>query len=109
MFELRFTDIEALAQYLLQLSLLNESLEPSSGCPTRTLTFLCSSGQVGDYFMAYPHDVLLIFDEVLRQAGSEASQTASAGRDGAVGAPRSKMRHTLHSRITGRGSFLLTC
>lgn len=53
--------------------------------------------QVGEYFLAYPHDVLTIFDEVLRESGAEASQS-----DGAVGAKRDTRRHTLHARITGQ-------
>lgn len=64
-------------------------------------TFLLSLWQVGEYFLAYPHDVLAIFDEVLHQTGTEASQKALTEHNGAIGAKRNRMRQTLHSRITG--------
>lgn len=70
------------------------------------MTFVPFTWQVGEYFLAYPHDVLTIFDEVLNQTGSEASQNALAALGAADGAKWNRMKHTLHSRITGRCLFL---
>lgn len=53
--------------------------------------------QVGDYFNAYPHDVLAIFDKVLHRKALELSQSASPGGQ----RKERRIRHTLHARITG--------
>ncbi|XP_056261745.1 DNA helicase MCM9 isoform X2 [Seriola aureovittata] len=62
------------------------------------MTLFEASMEVGDYFNAYPNDVLVIFDKVLHRTAMELSQTASPG---AQTTKEQKMRYTLHARITG--------
>lgn len=69
------------------------------------MSFLCNLLsnvwlQVGDYFNAYPDDVLAIFDKVLHRKALELSQgTSLEGQR-----KEQKIRHTLHARITGKKS-----
>ncbi|XP_068564709.1 DNA helicase MCM9 isoform X4 [Cebidichthys violaceus] len=58
------------------------------------MTLFEANMEVGDYFNAYPHDVLTLFDKVLHRTALELSR---------YGGQRTteRMRHTLHARITG--------
>ncbi|KAK2856603.1 hypothetical protein Q5P01_005338 [Channa striata] len=60
------------------------------------MTLFEANMEVGDYFNAYPEDVLAIFDKVLNRTASELLE-----RNGAQRAKEQRMRHTLHARITG--------
>lgn len=60
--------------------------------------------QVGDYFNAYPNDVLAIFDKVLQKAAVELSERASPKQRAKEG-----LTHTLHARITGHTLLGLMC
>uniref|UniRef100_A0A3Q3XBX5 MCM9 N-terminal domain-containing protein n=1 Tax=Mola mola TaxID=94237 RepID=A0A3Q3XBX5_MOLML len=53
------------------------------------MTLFEASMEVGDYFNAYPSDVLDIFEKVLQRRAMELSENER------------KMRHILHARITG--------
>lgn len=64
------------------------------------MTLFEANMEVGDYFNAYPNDVLAIFDKVLNRTATELSQNSPKHHGG----PRTKeqrMKHTLHARITG--------
>ncbi|KAM9339625.1 DNA helicase MCM9 [Symphorus nematophorus] len=56
------------------------------------MTLFEANMEVGDYFNAYPNDVLAIFDKVLLRTAMELSENAS---------PKHRMTHTPHARITG--------
>ncbi|XP_075940507.1 DNA helicase MCM9 [Anarhichas minor] len=58
------------------------------------MTLFEANMEVGDYFNAYPHDVLALFDKVLHRTALELSR---------YGGQRTteRMRRTLHARITG--------
>lgn len=57
--------------------------------------------QVGDYFNAYPNDVLAIFDKVLHRKATELSENAYPIHNGGQRTKEHRMRHTPHARITG--------
>ncbi|KAM7367504.1 hypothetical protein PAMP_013796 [Pampus punctatissimus] len=66
------------------------------------MTLFEASMEVGDYFNAYPNEVLAIFDRVLHKTAMELSEKASPSHYG--GQRREKeqrMTHALHTRITG--------
>uniref|UniRef100_A0A4W6DQL8 DNA helicase MCM9 n=1 Tax=Lates calcarifer TaxID=8187 RepID=A0A4W6DQL8_LATCA len=65
------------------------------------MTLFEANMEVGDYFNAYPNDVLAIFDEVLHKKALELSQNASPKHCGGQRAIKQRMRYTLHARITG--------
>ncbi|GLD65992.1 DNA helicase MCM9 [Lates japonicus] len=65
------------------------------------MTLFEANMEVGDYFNAYPNDVLAIFDEVLHKTALELSQNASPKHCGGQRAIKQRMRYTLHARITG--------
>ncbi|CAN9507564.1 unnamed protein product [Ophioblennius macclurei] len=60
------------------------------------MTLFEANMEVGDYFNAYPHDVLAIFDKVLQRKAQELSDEASLKHNEVQ-----RLRHTLHARITG--------
>lgn len=62
------------------------------------------SWQVGDYFNAYPNDVLTIFDKVLHRKATEILNNVSPKNCGGQRTNKDRMRHTLHARITGETS-----
>ncbi|XP_071334463.1 DNA helicase MCM9 isoform X3 [Trachinotus anak] len=62
------------------------------------MTLFEANMEVGDYFNAYPNDVLLIFDKVLYRTAMELSQAVSPGGHTTK---EQRMRCTLHARITG--------
>ncbi|XP_059212711.1 DNA helicase MCM9 isoform X2 [Centropristis striata] len=54
--------------------------------------------EVGDYFNAYPNEVLAIFDKVLLRTALALSESTSPSQQRG---PKERMRQTLHARITG--------
>ncbi|KAI9517200.1 DNA helicase mcm9 [Dissostichus eleginoides] len=60
------------------------------------MTLFEANMEVGDYFNAYPNDVLAIFDKVLQKTAVEVTERASPKQRAKEG-----MTHTLHARITG--------
>ncbi|XP_078131206.1 DNA helicase MCM9 [Sander vitreus] len=64
------------------------------------MTLFEANMEVGDYFNAYPNDVLAIFDKVLHRKGLELSESASPKHYGRQ-RTKERMRRTLHVRITG--------
>ncbi|KAA8583278.1 hypothetical protein FQN60_015824 [Etheostoma spectabile] len=66
------------------------------------MTLFEANMEVGDYFNAYPNDVLAIFDKVLHRKGLELSESASPKHYGEKEErTKERMRCTLHVRITG--------
>ncbi|XP_074471548.1 DNA helicase MCM9 isoform X1 [Sebastes fasciatus] len=64
------------------------------------MTLFEANMEVGDYFNAYPNDVLAIFDKLLQRTALELSESASP-KDHGGRRTTERMRHTLHARITG--------
>ncbi|XP_060907261.1 DNA helicase MCM9 isoform X1 [Labrus mixtus] len=56
------------------------------------MTLFEANMEVGDYFNAYPHHVLAIFDKVLHRRAMELAEKASL---------KPRLRHAPHARITG--------
>ncbi|XP_041662029.1 DNA helicase MCM9 [Cheilinus undulatus] len=56
------------------------------------MTLFEANMEVGDYFNAYPHDVLAIFDKVLHKTALELAEKALL---------KQRLRHAPHARITG--------
>uniref|UniRef100_A0A665WJG9 DNA helicase MCM9 n=1 Tax=Echeneis naucrates TaxID=173247 RepID=A0A665WJG9_ECHNA len=76
----------------------NTSEETHHAVVVNAMTLFEANMEVGDFFNAYPHDVLSIFDKVLYKIAMELSQRASPRGQ----KPKElRMRHTLHARITG--------
>lgn len=73
-------------------------------CTNYMTSVLAMWPQVGDYFNAYPSDVLTIFDKVLHRTATELLENVSPENHGGQKAKEQRMRHTLHSRITGERS-----
>nr|XP_043905375.1 DNA helicase MCM9 [Solea senegalensis] len=65
------------------------------------MTLFEANMEVGDYFNAYPNDVLAIFDKVLQKTAMDLSQNGSPTHCGGQRAKERRMRCTLHARITG--------
>ncbi|XP_036942594.1 DNA helicase MCM9 isoform X2 [Acanthopagrus latus] len=65
------------------------------------MTLFEANMEVGDYFNAYPNDVLTIFDKVLQRKATEFLNNASPKNCGGQRTNKDRMRHTLHARITG--------
>nr|XP_020467138.1 DNA helicase MCM9 [Monopterus albus] len=65
------------------------------------MTLFDASMEVGDYFNAYPNDVLAIFDKVLNRTATELSKNGSSKHFGGRRTKEHGMRHILHVRITG--------
>ncbi|XP_069371743.1 DNA helicase MCM9 isoform X7 [Paralichthys olivaceus] len=65
------------------------------------MTLFESNMEVGDYFNAYPNDVLDIFDKVLQKTAMDLSQNASPKQYKGQRTKEQRMRRTLHARITG--------
>ncbi|XP_044025413.1 DNA helicase MCM9 isoform X2 [Siniperca chuatsi] len=65
------------------------------------MTLFEANMEVGDYFNAYPNDVLAIFDKVLHRTAMELSENSSPKHYRGPGTTEQRMRHTLHARITG--------
>ncbi|KAM4632879.1 DNA helicase MCM9 [Polymixia lowei] len=65
------------------------------------MTLFEANMEVGDYFNAYPSEVLAVFDEALQRAALDVAQRASGLECGAGKAGGQKMKQTLHARITG--------
>ncbi|XP_073349545.1 DNA helicase MCM9 [Pagrus major] len=65
------------------------------------MTLFEANMEVGDYFNAYPNDVLTIFDKVLHRKATELLNNASPKHYGGQRTDKDRMRHTLHARITG--------
>ncbi|XP_061756424.1 DNA helicase MCM9 isoform X5 [Nerophis ophidion] len=65
------------------------------------MTLFEANMEIGDYFNAYPNDVLAIFDKVLHKSALELSKKASTKQSGGRAADETRMKHTLHARITG--------
>uniref|UniRef100_A0A671UWS8 DNA helicase MCM9 n=1 Tax=Sparus aurata TaxID=8175 RepID=A0A671UWS8_SPAAU len=65
------------------------------------MTLFEANMEVGDYFNAYPNDVLTIFDKVLHRKATEILNNASPKNCGGQRTNKDRMRHTLHARITG--------
>ncbi|XP_045916789.1 DNA helicase MCM9 isoform X2 [Micropterus dolomieu] len=65
------------------------------------MTLFEANMEVGDYFNAYPNDVLAIFDKVLHRTAVELSDSSSPKHYGGPRTKEQRMRHTIHARITG--------
>ncbi|XP_072218939.1 DNA helicase MCM9 [Leuresthes tenuis] len=65
------------------------------------MTLFEANMEVGDFFNAYPNDVLAIFDEVLQKKAMELSDDASSKHQGEQRSKGPRMRQILHARITG--------
>ncbi|KAM9703343.1 DNA helicase MCM9 [Menidia menidia] len=65
------------------------------------MTLFEANMEVGDFFNAYPCEVLAIFDEVLQKKVTELSDEALSKRKVGERSAGRKMRQTLHARITG--------
>ncbi|XP_019751760.1 DNA helicase MCM9 isoform X2 [Hippocampus comes] len=65
------------------------------------MTLFEANMEIGDYFNAYPSDVLTIFDKVLHKTAMELSGNASVKRLDGLRPRQPQMNHTLHARITG--------
>ncbi|XP_026174528.1 DNA helicase MCM9 isoform X3 [Mastacembelus armatus] len=65
------------------------------------MTLFEASMEVGDYFNAYPSDVLAIFDKVLCRAAIESSGNVLLKHCGDGRTKEQRLRHTFHTRITG--------
>ncbi|XP_027139986.1 DNA helicase MCM9 [Larimichthys crocea] len=65
------------------------------------MTLFEANMEVGDYFNAFPNDVLAIFDKVLHRTAMELSKNASPKHNSGQGSKEHRMRYTLHARITG--------
>ncbi|XP_053301646.1 DNA helicase MCM9 isoform X2 [Pleuronectes platessa] len=65
------------------------------------MTLFETNMEVGDYFNAYPNDVLAIFDKVLQRTAMDLSQNASLKHFEGQRTKEHRMRNTLHARITG--------
>ncbi|XP_055362212.1 DNA helicase MCM9 isoform X2 [Betta splendens] len=65
------------------------------------MTLFEASMEVGDFFIAYPTDVLAVFDKVLNRSAIELLEKASPEHHTAPRAKEQGLRHTLHARITG--------
>ncbi|XP_035000089.2 DNA helicase MCM9 [Hippoglossus stenolepis] len=65
------------------------------------MTLFESNMEVGDYFNAYPNDVLAIFDKVLQRKAMDLSQNASPKHYEGQRTKEHRMRNKLHARITG--------
>ncbi|XP_042246169.1 DNA helicase MCM9 [Thunnus maccoyii] len=65
------------------------------------MTLFEANMEVGDYFNAYPDDVLAIFDQVLHKTAMELSEIASPKHYGGQRTKEQRMRLTLHARVTG--------
>ncbi|XP_061610031.1 DNA helicase MCM9 isoform X2 [Phyllopteryx taeniolatus] len=65
------------------------------------MTLFEANMEIGDYFNAYPNDVLTIFDNVLHKTATELSKKASVARLDGRRPKEPRMKNTLHARITG--------
>ncbi|XP_061785879.2 DNA helicase MCM9 [Nerophis lumbriciformis] len=65
------------------------------------MTLFEANMEIGDYFNAYPNDVLAIFDKVLHKSALELSKKASTKQSGGRAAEETRKKQTLHARITG--------
>ncbi|XP_068198706.1 DNA helicase MCM9 [Antennarius striatus] len=65
------------------------------------MTLFEDSMEVGDFFMAYPSDVLSVFDKVLHRKAVEFSQKASSSSSGGDRMKETRLKFTPHARITG--------
>ncbi|XP_028295488.1 DNA helicase MCM9 isoform X2 [Gouania willdenowi] len=63
------------------------------------MTLFEANMEVGDYFNAYPDDVLAIFDQVLQRKANDLLDNMSLKHNGQDSSK--KMRHAFHARITG--------
>ncbi|XP_047428958.1 DNA helicase MCM9 isoform X2 [Mugil cephalus] len=72
-------------------------------CPiiVNAMTLFEANMEVGDYFNAYPFDVLAIFDKVLQRKATELSDDTSSQYVERQRTKGQRMRHILHARITG--------
>ncbi|XP_047184353.1 DNA helicase MCM9 isoform X4 [Scophthalmus maximus] len=77
------------------------SEETHQAVVVNAMTLFEANMEVGDYFNAYPNDVLAIFDKVLHRTAMDLSQDASPKHCGGQRTKEQRMRHTLHARITG--------
>ncbi|XP_057677980.1 DNA helicase MCM9 isoform X2 [Corythoichthys intestinalis] len=57
--------------------------------------------KIGDYFNAYPSDVLTIFDKVLQKTARELSKNATVKHLDGLRPTEQRVKNTLHARITG--------
>ncbi|XP_014326876.1 DNA helicase MCM9 isoform X1 [Xiphophorus maculatus] len=64
------------------------------------MTLFEANMEVGDYFNAYPKDVLAVFDKVLQKKASELTDEASL-KDKGQGAGQRSLRQIYHTRIIG--------
>ncbi|XP_029965459.1 DNA helicase MCM9 isoform X2 [Salarias fasciatus] len=81
---------------LLQLAAAPGEEDAHRAVVVNAMTLFEANMEVGDYFNAYPHEVLAIFDKVLQRKAQELSDEASQ-KQGEV----QRLKHTLHARITG--------
>ncbi|XP_051908757.1 DNA helicase MCM9 [Hippocampus zosterae] len=65
------------------------------------MTLFEANMEIGDYFNAYPNEVLTIFDKVLHKTATALSGNASAKRLDGLRPRQPQMNRTLHARITG--------
>lgn len=65
------------------------------------MTLFEANMEVGDYFNAYPIDVLAIFDKVLNRKAMELTDDGSSKHNGGHRKQERRMASTLHARITG--------
>uniref|UniRef100_A0A667Z4M2 DNA helicase MCM9 n=1 Tax=Myripristis murdjan TaxID=586833 RepID=A0A667Z4M2_9TELE len=61
------------------------------------MTLFEANMEVGDYFNAYPSEVLTVFDKALQRAAEEVANKEYGGQR----KERQKVKRTLHARITG--------
>ncbi|XP_070705310.1 DNA helicase MCM9 [Pempheris klunzingeri] len=65
------------------------------------MTLFEANMEVGDYFNAYPNDILALFDKVLQKTAMELSENTSSEHFGGRRTKEQRLRHTPHTRITG--------
>uniref|UniRef100_A0A3Q4HMC1 MCM9 N-terminal domain-containing protein n=3 Tax=Neolamprologus brichardi TaxID=32507 RepID=A0A3Q4HMC1_NEOBR len=65
------------------------------------MTLFEANMEIGDYFNAYPTDVLAIFDKVLNRKAKAVTDDGSLKHNEGQRKQDQRLVHTLHARITG--------
>lgn len=68
---------------------------------TNVMVFFTVFPQIGDYFNAYPTDILAIFDKVLNRKAKAVTDDGSLKHKEGQRKQDQRLVHTLHARITG--------
>ena len=66
------------------------------------LTLFETNMEIGDYFNAFPNEVLPIFDNALRRAALTVFQSVSQDHDFTI-------KQNLHARISGKSRLMTLC